>query len=176
MDSEIEQWFEATKDNKWGSTIECATFASYLSESIFVKETAASITKTPTATDLPANTKVARVWAMFFSCVENCPSAHLQIIKLIKAITTLPKPAGSSQTEGSDTKLIPGRKEDKRPKLFVGLDAPLNAAASNTTFPTSAYWTDQAVFEELWLCARECKKCIGIFDRTISRTVPTNFD
>jgi hypothetical protein len=157
MDPEITQWVESTKKDKWGDTPESISFSSYLSESIFVEEAAANITAPSTDSNLPANTKVAIVWAMLFSCIEDCPTAHSQIIELIKAITSHPRP----ETGETSIKTVK-RFGDSDLKMLEGLAPPLNGAASDAILEKDAYWTDLPVFEELWRLVRFCMKPLSL--------------
>jgi hypothetical protein len=145
------EWFEATKNYKWGDTRESEIFSSYLSESIFVDEAAANLTEPSNNTTPPTDTKMAIVWAMLFSCVEDCPSAHLHIIELIKTITSLPRPDGAG-----DQLMTTNQWGQSWPKFLEGLEPPLNKAYSHSMLGKDAYWTDQAVFEELWQAAHDC--------------------
>lgn len=154
MEPAVAQWVECTKKYKWGGTSESATLSSYLSELISADEAAASITAASTDSDLSGNTKVAIVWAMLLSCIEDCPTAHSHIIELTKAITSLPRP----ETEKALTDTVRGF-GSSAPKMLEALAPPLNGAASDAILAKDAYWTDLAVFEELWLVARNCKSC-----------------
>jgi hypothetical protein len=70
---------------------ELSVFESYLRSKLTVDEAGQIITARGTDRSLPACTKVGRLWSLFYGLAIECPTAHLKIINLYKAIIAIPR-------------------------------------------------------------------------------------